>query len=175
MLLSNLVYRRTGAHQVLTVPMRTTLRVWKLISTAVADPNTVSPHTHLWGNPQLPHFYSIPDPGLWHRYGIAKLQHIMPAGRLLTFPLLKSKFGLPSFMLFCYLQLKHAAQAQFPTNIILAPNTAERFLVTKNADCILSLVYLRIASKTEARGTRLFSLWKEDIVVIREIVVLYLG
>lgn len=77
--LTNLVYRGTKASPQ-ALPMRTTVLVWEKVTAAVGTPDTISPHTPLWGNPKLSHFRSIPDPSVWARFGIVKMQQIMPAG-----------------------------------------------------------------------------------------------
>lgn len=125
--LSNLVFWGPRAHPRITTPIHVTVRVWGQVSTAVNEANTISPHTPLWGNPQLSHFQWIPDLNLWAMYGIKKLQHIMPEGRL-PFNTFRATFNLPTWMFFCYLQLRHAAQSQFPDMITVAPHVVERFL-----------------------------------------------
>lgn len=73
-----------------------------------------SPVQPLWGNPNVPHFSTIPDPHVWARFGIKTLRDIMPAGTLLTFTQLSKTHNLPGWMYFRYAQLHHAARAQFP-------------------------------------------------------------
>lgn len=80
--LSNLVFRGPRAQAAMTVPMRTTTKVWGQL-TAKLNPPTLPPYTALWGNPKLPQLLSIPDTAVWARYEIKILQHIMPDGKLL--------------------------------------------------------------------------------------------
>lgn len=83
--LSNLVFRGPKAQDTMTVPMRTTVRVWEQLTAKINLPQTFSPYTPFWGNPKLPHLLMIPDPAVWAKYEIKILQHIMPEGKLLSF------------------------------------------------------------------------------------------
>lgn len=60
--LSNLAYRGPKAPYHLMTQMKTTIRVWREARAIYAEPNCISPHTPLWGNPTLPHLYDMPDP-----------------------------------------------------------------------------------------------------------------
>lgn len=84
---------------------------------------------------------------------------------MLSFPELREKFGLPSRMLFRYLQLRHAVRAQFPAPMVIAPHRVERFLTTRNADRILSSVYLRLAPDEDVS---LFRRWHQDVPTLEE-------
>lgn len=70
---------------------------------------------------------------------------------------------LPTKMFFRYLQLRHAIQAQFPSEIQLQSHMVEHFLISKNVDRILSSLYLRVSLETDSQGTRLFKKWKLDV------------
>lgn len=98
--LTNMVYRGVRAAPQTTTPMQTTVLMWEQVIAAVRTDDSVSPLTPLWGNPKLLHFQSIPDASLWARYGIVKLQQIMPVGVLLPFPTLQDTFELTSWMMF---------------------------------------------------------------------------
>lgn len=161
--LSNLVFRGQRAQVGMTVPMRTTIKVWEQLTAKLNPPNAISPYTPLWGNPRLPHLLSITDPAIWARYKIKIVQHIMPAGRLLSYDELKHTFQLPAKMFFCYLLLRHTIQAQFPTDVRLESHMVERFLISASADRILSSLYLRISCGTDGQGTKLFNKWKVDV------------
>lgn len=97
-----------------------------------------------------PHFQSIPDPSLWARY-FKKLQHIMPEGQLPPFDSLSAMFNLTLWMFFRYLRLGHATQSQFPTEVTVTPAVVEHFLISSNADQIISSLYLRISSRDTGR------------------------
>lgn len=140
----------------MTTLMRTTVIVLGQVSAAVSGRGKISPHTPLWGNPHQPHLSSIPDPSVWANFGIKKLQHIMPDGRLLTFYALKLTFALPSWMFFQYLQLRHAIQTQFPTAFTVSSHTVEHFLIYSHANRLLSSLYLRISCHTVENGVHLF-------------------
>lgn len=96
--LSKLVFRGGGvrAPYCLTAPMETTIRVRQDNREIYNKPNFISPHTPLWGNPRLPHLYSIPDPSMWAREGITILKHIKQNGRIMPFPELKRLYSLSS-------------------------------------------------------------------------------
>lgn len=66
-------------------------------------------------------------------------------------------------MFFRYLQLRHATQAQFPSEIQLQSHMVERFLISKTVDRILSSLYLRVSLGVDGQGSRLFNKWKSDV------------
>lgn len=166
--LTNIVYRGVKACPQAMILMRTTVQVWERVTAAVKADNTVSPHTPLWGNPKLSHFRSVPDPSVWARFGVVKLQQIMPNGVIHCFRELKETFQLPSWMLFCYLQLKHASQAQFPTPISVIQHVVERFLISRGVDRVLSSLYLHLTCDNSEGPSPLFHAWKADIPSLTE-------
>lgn len=60
----------------------------------------------------MPELSMVPDPALWALYGIMYLSGPK------TFQALKEEFSLPNHLLFRYLQLRHAVQAQFTNRAI---------------------------------------------------------
>lgn len=90
------------------------------------------------------------------------------AGVLLPFPELWETFQLPLWMLFRYMQLKHAAQVQFPRVVTIMPHVAERFLTSQNADRILSSIYVRLTYGDSDGKSPLFRSWKADIPSLSE-------
>lgn len=65
-------------------------------------------YSPLWGNQTYTNWpKSNRGPG-----GITHLRHVFHNGTLLSFSDLQSKYALPSNMLFCYLQQRHAVRAQ---------------------------------------------------------------
>lgn len=165
--LNKLVFRGPKAHPTMTTPMRMTTRVWEQMSARLNTTNTISPYTPLWGNPRLHHLQSIPDLAVWTGYDNKTWQQIMPKGRLLSYDDLKHTFQLSLKMFFRYLQLRHAIQAQFLAEIQPRSHVVERFLISSNADRILSSVYLWISSEDNGRGTELFHKSKEDLPPLR--------
>lgn len=161
--LSNLVFRGPKAQDMMTVPMCTTTRVWEQLTAKLNSPQTFSPYMPLRGNPKLPHLLMIPDPAVWAKYEMKILQHVMPEGKLLSFDEMRHTFQLPTKMYFCYLQLRHAIQAQFPSEIRLQSHMVERFLISKNVDHILSSLYLWVSLGTDSQGSRLFNKWKLEV------------
>lgn len=92
----------------------------------------------------------------------------MPEGTLLSFDSLRDAFQLPYKMLFRYLQLRHAIHAQFPLGVSLNSHRVESFLISNNADRILSSLYLRISCEDYGGGTKLFQKWKEYIPALKD-------
>lgn len=97
--LQNLVYRGTKAYVELPAPTRATLRVWRMAGRGFSLTGRWAPVQPLWGNPQLPHFRTIPDPQLWVGFGIKTLRDIMPNGVLMSFALMSRTYGLDVFPL----------------------------------------------------------------------------
>lgn len=87
------------------------LKIFKNYSLLILQYNDYTP---LWHNKNLPEFLQLPDADLWSTYGIIYLHQLTTNGTLKTFTLLNEKFTLPSHMIFRFLQVKHAAQTQFP-------------------------------------------------------------
>lgn len=57
---------------------------------------------------------------------------------------------LPSpSLFFCYLQLRHAVQSQFPDEVTVQSHVVECFLICSNADKILSFLYLLVETLVE--------------------------
>lgn len=127
--LSNLVYRGPKAHPATMTPMKTTIRIWQQAGAIYRAESTFSPHTPLWGNPQLNHYYQLPDPQLWASKGIVILKHILPTGSLSPLTVLRETYAVLASMTFRYYQLKHATQAQFPNPITLQMDPTERLLI----------------------------------------------
>lgn len=152
--LSNIVYRGPRSTMQTTISMRTTVRVWKQVSKHIEELQTFSPHIPLWGNSSLPHLRTVPDPQVWTRHGVKTLRHVMPEGRLLPFEGLKDKFGLPPWMYFRYLQLRHALRAQFPDPIKVEPYSVERLLTSHIIDRTLSSIYLRLTCMGRSAASR---------------------
>lgn len=65
--LGNLVHWGPQAYPNLPYPTRVMLRVWGIARLLFLQPHRWSPFCPLWGNPNLPHFRSLPDPELWAR------------------------------------------------------------------------------------------------------------
>lgn len=126
--LRNLVYRGVWAYDRVLAPTRTTLRVWCAARRRFAQGDRWSPVEPLWGNPNLPHLRTIPDPQVWAKRGIRTLRDIMPAGVSLPYAQLSQKFQLPGSMLFRYFQLRHAVRAQFPSRPLLELDPVEAVL-----------------------------------------------
>lgn len=161
--LSNLVFRGCKAHPGVTVPMKTTFRVWQCSRAAHRDPLEVSPHTPVWGNPLLPHLNTIPDPAAWAMRGIVTLKQVMPGGKILTFLELRQAFNLPRSFQFRYWQLRHALTAQFPGPITLNSDSIERLLTSELLLKPLSTIYMYLTVAYDTDTSHVLAKWREDI------------
>lgn len=71
-------------------------------------------------------------------------------------------------MFFRYLQLRHAARAQFPSGVNLAIHLVEPLLTATNIDRILSSIYFRLTCRDTSKMLRLFTKWQQDIPALTE-------
>lgn len=95
----NLVLLGAKSHSGVTDLMRTTILVWHRARARYCSPGMFSPPIPLWGNPNLPHMKSVPDPQVWATRGIVSLKHVSD-GRLRSFPDLKAAYALPQWIIF---------------------------------------------------------------------------
>lgn len=105
---------------------------------------------------------------LWARCEIKTLGDIVNNGRLLCFDDLKRGRNLPNRMLFRYLQLRHAFQAQFPRSLKLEANDVESLLRTSEMGGILSALYSILARLDTSKVSQLFSVWQSDILTLAD-------
>lgn len=160
--LSNLVFCGVKAYPELTTLMRTTITVWHRARAVYHPPETLSPHTSLWGNPNLPHMRNVPDPQVWASRGIVGLKHLVTGGRLSTFPELKTEHNLPNWMFFRFLQVRHAFQHQIPNGVTFELDPVERLLFTKVLIDPLSALYFHLSASLPTKLTKTFTKWKQD-------------
>lgn len=148
--LSHLLYRGGGAPYPITTSMKATIRAWGMANgMEPSSTQAMSPHAPLWNNPQLPHFFKIPDPIVWTKHGIKKIVDIVHSGTIMQFDCLKSKFNLPNTHLFRYLQLRHAYHSQFGASaIVLQESDIESTLRNEPLDKALSTIYKQLFSDT---------------------------
>lgn len=98
----------------MTIPMHSVSQAGKVTrGAAFVGLFSLSPHTPLWKNPNLPHFFGFEEPVVWTRFGVKKIRDIMHNSRLRTFDELKSLFNLPNTHFFKFIQLRHAYQLQY--------------------------------------------------------------
>lgn len=161
--LQNLAYRGLGAHGDLPAPTVATVRVWGVARRRFFQRERWSPVQPLWGNPNLPHFRTIPDPQIWARHGIKTLRDIMPTGVLLSFAQLRRSYELPGWMYFRYIQLDHVAKVQFPNPPVLQFDPVEDLLSCSDLKKALSALYGTLLNTDSPKMDRLWRLWKRDI------------
>lgn len=100
----------------LTPSMLTTLNAWNTgLHWETQVSSSISPHTPLWNNLTLHHFYALPDPQAWAKYRIKSLYQILANGELKPFTGFRSYSNVPSHYIFRPLQVAHALNTQFPT------------------------------------------------------------
>ena len=87
-------------------------RIWDIAAKILGTP-THNDYTPLWHNKILPEFISIPNTNIWSEHGIYYLHHLFSNGTLKNFERLQNEFLLPNSLLFQFLQVHHAVQAQF--------------------------------------------------------------
>lgn len=166
--LRNLIHKGPRSSPKISVPMKTTIKVWDTVNAKLGTQNALSPVTPLWGNPRLSHFRSIPDPVIWARYGIVTLGDIVSQGQLITFDDLKSRKDLPNQMFFRFLQLRHAFRSQFPNPITLWMSDLEAELRAPEGTKLLSFIYNKLALLDTSRVSQLLTTWQHDIPDLTE-------
>lgn len=87
-----------GAYEDLPAPTRAIIKIWIAARRRFSQVDRGSLVQPFWGNPNLPHFRSMPDPQVWARFGIKTLRDIMPTGILLTF----SQLGIMLYLDGCF-------------------------------------------------------------------------
>lgn len=105
----------------------------------------------LWRNPSLAYFRLTPNPQVRARYSIKSLRDIM-----LTYTQLCRVF-------FRYIQLHHAARAQFPSRPLLQLDSVEMVLSQEGLRKLLSALYGTLLRTDSLKIEKLWSLWKEDV------------
>lgn len=166
--LSNLPYRGVRANPAVTGPMKTTIQVWRSSRAALLQQSWVSPYTPLWANPMLPHLSTISDPASLARRGITTLKQVMPRGVLAPFRELQQAHNLPNTFLFRYWQLQHALRAQFPSQVLLEPNSIEHLLISGMLEKHLSSLYLYLTVAHDVKYDRTRTKWQADIPSLGE-------
>lgn len=109
----------------------------------------------LWMNPNLPHFYSLPDPMVWASRGVKVLGDITREGELITFDQLKTQHNLSNPYFFQYLQRRHAFQTHFSSRRVeVLPFALEDLLMDEELSKPLSAMYKSFFKKTPPAVTR---------------------
>lgn len=102
--LKGLLFRGPKTPYHLTPSMRTTMRTWKVGEALRApQPNSWSPHTPLWLNPNLSQFNTILDTQAWAKYKILNLEDVITNRELTPFHVLRTPFNVPARAHFRYL------------------------------------------------------------------------
>lgn len=141
--------------------MRATSRAWVAV-TKMGNASEISPHTPLWKNPTLAHFYEHPVPVIWTRFGIKTLKDIVGGGELLQFDALKTTFNLPNTHLFRYFQLRHPYNAQFGNNGITPKmSDIESLLREDTLDKALSTIYKQLFGEGGDLLAKCRAMWGE--------------
>lgn len=134
------LFRGTKSDLPLTETMKVTIRAWEL-AVKLASPSYagLSPSSPIWMNHKLPHFYNIPDPGVWAVKGVKTLKDITLFGDLLTFFQMQARHELPNSYLFRFFQIRHAFPEQGKeTRVESLPSTLESLLSAEDLKKVLS-------------------------------------
>lgn len=91
------------------------------------------------------------------------LKHIVVEGHLRPFPDLKAAFHIPNWILFRYLQLRHAFSQQFPSCNTLESDVNENLLTSRSLDKPLSSLYLCLSQAYSIKVDRVYQKWVVDI------------
>lgn len=156
-----MIYRVCLAYADLLLPTRMSLRVWGVARLSNDPIGLLLPRCG--GNPCLLQFRSIPDPQVWDRYGIKTIGGVFLAGALCTFQDLKASFNVPGWINFRCMQLRHAAQAQFPSPPNLSMDPIEKLLAQESLTKSLSTLYLALLSMNLPRWKTLWEKWKANL------------
>lgn len=87
----------------------------------------------------------------------------MPRGKLMPLSDMMTKFQLHQWMRFWYLQLKHAARAQFPQKPVLQADPIKELLTPGDLTKPLSTLYVVLLGKDSPKIERLWEMWHRDI------------
>lgn len=82
---------------------------------------------------------------------------------LLTFSQLSRAFCLLGWIFFLYIQLRHPARAQFPTQPLLQLDPFEELLSQEDLEKPFSALYGALLIIDAPKIERLWDLWKQDI------------
>lgn len=105
----------------------------------------------------------LPDEDLWTTRGILYLHQLTTNGTLKSFNMLKEEFTLPNYMMFRFLQVKHAVQTQFPIsppqptpNVIMAivKNTDPKKLTSPFYNILITPVATKLAYELKPHWKR---------------------
>lgn len=107
-------------------------------------------------NHNLPHFYNLPDPGVWAVKGVKTLKDITTFGDLMTFSQLQSRHELPNSYLFSFFQIRHAFQNQFgESRVESLPSTLESLMSAEGLSKVLSVTYKEFFKSTPKAFTKM--------------------
>lgn len=91
-----LLFRGPHAPYNLTPSMCTTLQAWKADLKREHYLKDAHPtNALLWCNPNLAHFYMIPEPHAWTKFNVKMLSQVVEGDSLIPLSLLISKFNVP--------------------------------------------------------------------------------
>ncbi|PIO12633.1 hypothetical protein AB205_0199540, partial [Aquarana catesbeiana] len=92
-------------------------KVWQ-VTKALMGYNEVTEYTPLWHNKNLAEIRGIERPWEWERQGISRLIQLYEDNLMKSFLDLRQEFNTSNKAFYKYLQIRHASQAQFRSQII---------------------------------------------------------
>lgn len=124
----------------------------------------VSPHTPLWKNTHLWHFYTCTDPVIWTKLGIKNPCDVIHNGALSLSDGLKSMHHLQNSHLFCFLQFRHVFYAQLGGGwLTLQSIDLESLLRDDSLSKALGTIYTQLFTETAKHLMPCHSAWAADI------------
>ncbi|OCT82660.1 hypothetical protein XELAEV_18025190mg [Xenopus laevis] len=107
--------------------------------------------------------------GLWGSMVIKYLAQIVEGGQLKPNQTLRAEHQLPTHMIFRYMQLSHAFQAQFQISPLdISQSTLERYLRQPGLQKAIAWIYAILLKPSGSHLERLRLKWKADIPAMDE-------
>lgn len=130
---------------------------------------TTSPNAPLWHNPQLSEIFKIPDGACWANYGVKYAHQLFRDRTFRSFTDLKTEYKIPNKFFFRYLQLRHAATAQFGREEdVLSPSSMQKWISEKDHSKLFSYYYFTLLTSSSPRVERVAAQLKVDIPSLKE-------
>lgn len=128
-----------------------------------------SPNPPLWHNPQLREIAKVPDGACWAASGVKYAHQMFRDGVFRFFIDLKTEYGVPNTFFFRYLQLRHAAMAQYGGGeVALSPSSMEKLVADVDHSKLISKYYFTLLTSSSPRMERVAAQWKGDIPSLTE-------
>lgn len=119
-----------------------------------------SSNAPLWHNSQLKEIAKVPDGACWAVYGVKYAHQLFRDG---------IEYAIPNTFFFRYLQLRHAAMAQYGRGeVTLSPSNMEKLISLEDHSKLISRYYFALLTSSSPRMERVAAQWKTDIPSLME-------